>query len=148
MLNASPPPSSSASIHSAPAILPKLLGGVAVLLFGIGVFNFHLPNWGIELSDKWGPAFFLTMLLAAAAVRWIPKTAIQDFVTAQQGQAFALHAIALSVKEINERQSDKLDDIKAQLDSALINQRVMLRQMEHLTGTRASYQEPQHVPIP
>jgi len=126
----------------------KLLGLLSALVFGVGFFNLRLPPDLVEMSKNWGPTFLLLIGIGAGLKYWIPKTAFSDFIAAQQGQAVALHAISLTLSEGNAKQTDKLDDIKTSLDSALINQRVMLRQLEELNGVRAAKRQEYSINAP
>lgn len=125
MSTISAPPSATS------ALFPKLLGGLAVLLFGLGMFNLPLPPWALEMSKEWGPAFFLLLLLGGGLVRWLPKDAITNFITAHQSQAIAMHAMSVSLKEIS-GQAGKLDELKELLIEMTLDQKVNAERMQRI----------------
>lgn len=107
----------------------KLLGVAVLLPFGIGLISLQLPPWAEEMARDWGPAFVLMLIFGAGFYRYVPHTAMGDFLSAQKEQAVAMTAIAISLRDIS-GQGGKLDEINSRLEDTLINQRVMMRQLE------------------
>ena len=87
---------------------PLLLGGAALTSSAIGL---ELPPWAVESLKQWGPAAALLLLL----VWYVPRTSVQDFISAQQNQAVALMKIGDQL-QLLAATTGKLDEIILKID--------------------------------
>ena len=87
---------------------PLLVGGAAVAGGAIGL---DLPPWAVDSLKQWGPA----AALLGMVVWYVPRTSVQDFISAQQDQSVALMKIGDQL-QILAATTGKLDEIIIKID--------------------------------
>ena len=84
-----------------------------------------LPAWAIEIIKQAGPyaVLFVVMLY------YIPRRAVQSFISSQRDQAIAMSGIKDALATLAER-GTRLDD---KMDVCVLNQRLMVDRIEEMS---------------
>ena len=108
----------SAIVDALKRFAPLLLGGAA---FASGAMVVELPSWAIDSLRQWGPAAALLLIL----IWYVPRSAIQDFISAQKEQAVALTSVAENIKALPQKDHMKFEEL-------IIGQEMLNRSIDRL----------------
>jgi len=90
---------------------PLGVGAAIAAAAATGVVNVDLPAWAVKSLEQWGPAAALIMLM----LWYVPRSSIQDFISAQQAQAVAMQKVGDQL-QVMTGQAGKVDEILTRLE--------------------------------